>query len=187
MNRFRSVLVPLAALALIGAACSDDDDGGSAEVAEDSDQAVAEAAEGVADTEPEGPPNALRPGLEVTSVDFTTGVAVITNNGDRDIDLTGHWICNRPSYAELPTGALMPGDTVEASLGGFSPDGGEVAIYSSDAFGDPDAMQTYVGWGAGGGRQSVAEEAGLWVGEPVQPAGDTIELTGAPGSAGGWT
>ena len=132
-------------------------------------------------------PEVLRPGLQVTSVDFTTGVAVITNLGDRDIDLTGHWICNRPSYAELPARELAAGESVEASLGGFSADGGEVAVYTSDAFGDPTAIATYVGWGGGGGRESVAEEAGIWSGGPVQPAGDTIELTGEPGSAAGWS
>ncbi|MGI9644370.1 MAG: hypothetical protein ACR2O6_03570 [Ilumatobacteraceae bacterium] len=183
MNRLRTLLIPLAALAMFGAACSDDE-GDGAEVAEDVDQVSTEPTVAQEEEVSAGP---LRPGLEVTSVDFTTGVAVITNNGDRDIDLTGHWICNRPSYAELPAQTLAPGDTVEASLGGFVADAGEVAIYNSDAFGDPTAIQTYVGWGSGGGRQSVAEEAGIWSGAAVQPAGDKITLTGEPGSAAGWT
>lgn len=185
MNRLRTLLIPLAALALLGAACSDDDDDGGAEVVQDADQISTEPS--VEPEEEAAAADPLRPGLEVTSVDFTTGVAVITNNGERDIDLTGHWICNRPSYAELPATTLAPGDTVEASLGGFSADGGEVAIYDSDAFGDSAAIQTYVAWGGGGGRQGVAEEAGIWVGAPVQPAGDSITLTGDPGSATGWS
>lgn len=124
--------------------------------------------------------------LQVTSVDFTSGVAVIANTGDEPYELVGHWICNRPSYAEIADRTLAPGDIVEVSLGGFSADGGEVAIYRSPEFGNARDIVTYVDWGAGGGRQSVAEAAGIWSGAPVAPAGDSIALTGEPGSADGW-
>ncbi len=190
--RLRQLLVPIAALALFGAACANDDDSDDvAEVLEgnvqDRDVTAEENPEPEPDPEAPAEPGVLRPGLQVTSVDFTTGVTVITNLGERDIDLTGHWICNRPSYAELPAQVLAPGQSVEASLGGFSADGGEVAIYTSDAFGDSEAISTYVSWGSEGGRQPVAEEAGIWSGDPVRPSGDTIELTGEPGSAAGWS
>jgi hypothetical protein len=189
MSNLRKLLLSLAALTLVGAACGSDDSGPGVvlldrdELGTAANESVPPAAEAPADDESE----VLRPGLQVTSVDFATGVAVITNLGERDVDLTGHWICNRPNYAELPSGTLVPGDSVEASLGGFSVQGGEVAIYTSDGFGDPNEISTYVGWGSGGGRQPVAEEAGIWTGDPVQPAGDAIELTGDPGSATGWT
>lgn len=186
MINVRAIFVPVLALGLLAAACGGDDDDGTEELPEDRDELSVEPEETVAE-EAEPPPDVLREGLQVTSVDFTTGVAVITNNGDRDIDLAGHWICNRPSYAEMPNQVLTPGDSVEASLGGFSPDGGEVAIYTSDAFGDSTAIATYVSWGSGGGRDPVAKEAGIWEGAPVQVAGDTIELTGEPGSADGWS
>jgi len=191
MSNLRKLLISVAALALAGAACGSDGDSGPGEIPEDRDELGTESNESLplATAEPadDGASDVLRPGLQVTSVDFTTGVTVITNEGERDIDLTGHWICNRPNYAELTARMLGPGDSVEASLGGFSADGGEVAVYISDAFGDPSQISTYVGWGAGGGRQPVAEEAGIWSGAPVQPAGDTIELTDEPGSAAGWS
>ncbi len=191
MSTLRTLLAPITALALLGAACgSSGDDGG--EPPGDQDELGAESSEATSPPATDAPADSeaeavLRIGVQVTSVDFTTGVAVITNNGDRDVDLSGWWICNRPNYAELPQRTLAPGDSVEASLGGFSAEAGEVAIYSDDAFGDATAIQAYVGWGDGGGRQSVAEEAGIWSGGPVQPAGDTIELTGDAGSAAGWS
>ena len=161
----RTLLALLLSLALIGAACGSNDDSSSSTVATESSAGD----------------------LQVTSVDFTTGVAVLTNVGTGNFDLNGHWICNRPSYAELPEEVLQPGEFVEVSLDGFSPDGGEVAIYSSNSFGDNEAILAYVGWGAGGGRQSVAVEAGVWSGEPVGPVGDEIVLTGDSGSADGWS
>ena len=114
-------------------------------------------------------------------------VVPITNTGDQPYDLSGHWICQRPTYAELPSEVLEPGATYDASLGGFSADGGEVAVYTSNSFGSSDDIVSYVGWGSGGGRQGVAEGAGIWSGGTVRPAGDAITLSGEPGNAGGWS
>ena len=190
MKPLRQLLAPLTALALVGGACGNDDDSDDAAVedtVQDDYGTSSERAEPEPEPEPAPEPGVPSSGLQVTSVDFTTGVAVITNLGEVDIDLTGHWICNRPSYAELPAQVLGPGESVEASLGGFSAEGGEVAIYTSDAFGDSTAIPTYVSWGPEGGRQPVAEEAGIWSGDAVQPSGESIQLTGAPGTAEGWS
>lgn len=160
------LLMLVVCFALVAGACGGDDDAASG--------AAGGADAGVADV------------LQVTSVDFTTGVAVIANTGDEPYDMVGHWICNRPSYAEIGDRTLQPGETADVSLGGFSADGGEVAIYSSSDFGSAEDIVTYVDWGAGGGRQGVAEAAGIWTGDPVIPTGDAIVLIGDPGTADGW-
>lgn len=169
----RTLFALLLSLALIGAACGSNGDSTSTLATESSAGSTGELS--------------LAGDLQVTSVDFATGVAVVTNLGTGNFDLKGHWICNRPAYAELPGDVLQPGEFVEVSLDGFSPDAGEVAVYSSDRFGDKEALLAYVGWGSGGGRQSIAVEAGIWSGEPVAPGGNEIVLTGSPGSADGWS
>jgi hypothetical protein len=175
----RRVAIAVASFALIGAACGGDD-GGSSE------GSTATVAESAADDGEESEAAVESP-LQVTSVDYTTGVATLTNTGDQPYDLKGHWICQRPTYAELPDEVLDPGATYEASLGGFDAGGGEVAVYTSNSFSSSEDIVSYVGWGSGGGRQGVAEEAGIWSGGTVQPTGDAITLSGEPGSAGGWS
>lgn len=114
--------------------------------------------------------------LRVTEVDFVAGVATITNIGDESVDLAGHWLCNRPAYVELPGQPLDAGETIEVSIGGLTQGGGEVGLYTSDSFGNADDLLDYVTWGSGGGRLSVAETAGLWVGEPVTADGEALSL-----------
>lgn len=174
----RRLAIAVASFALIGAACGGDDGGSS----EGSTAVPESAADDVEESEA-----ALESPLQVTSVDFTSGVATITNTGHQSYDLKGHWICQRPTYAELPDEVLEPGATYEASLGGFDAGGGEVAVYTSDSFGSSEDIVSYVGWGSGGGRQGVAEDAGIWSGGTVQPSGETITLSGDPGSATGWS
>lgn len=176
----RRIAIAAASLILIGAACGGDDGDSN------DDSAASAPAESTQDdgTQSEAAVESL---LQVTSVDFTTGIATITNTGDQPYDLKGHWICQRPTYAELPDEVLDPGATYEASLGGFDAGGGELAVYTSNSFGSSEDIVSYVGWGSGGGRQGVAEEAGIWSGGTVQPTGDTITLTGDPGSAGDWS
>ena len=201
LSNRRSLLIVIAALALIAAACgsdSADDESVVAEeapvvedpVAPETDDAPAEEPEAEpGDPAPEDIPVSDLPGvpLQVTSIDFATGVATLSNVGTEQYDITGHWLCNRPNYAPLPDQILGPGETLDVGIAGFSGVGGEVAIYTSNNFGSIDDIVTYVGWGAGGGRQRVAEGANIWSGDTVQPAGDVITLTGDPGSAAGWS
>jgi hypothetical protein len=175
----RRVAITAALFVLVGAACGGDD-------GDSSEGSAATAAESSTDdgTQSAAAEESL---LQVTSVDYATGVATLTNTGDQPYDLADHWICQRPTYAELPDEMLEPGATYEASLGGFDAGGGEIAVYTSNSFGNSEDIVSYVGWGSGGGRQGVAEEAGIWSGGPVQPTGDTITLSGDPGSADGWS
>lgn len=180
-RRGRTTLGAAVALVALVAACGSDDGDSTSEPTTGSEPAADVVADSATDSV------ASSSGLQVTSVDFETGVAVLTNNGDAHYDLAGHWICNRPSYAELPDEVLDPGATIEVSAGGFDAAGGEVAVYISDTFSSSDDIVAYVGWGAGGGRDTVAVEAGIWTGQPVQPEGSAITLDGDPGSAEGWT
>lgn len=181
-RRGRTTLGAAVALVALVAACGSDDGDSTSEPTTGSEPAADVVADSATDSVA-----ASSSGLQVTSVDFETGVAVLTNNGDAHYDLAGHWICNRPSYAELPDEVLDPGATIEVSAGGFDAAGGEVAVYISDTFSSSDDIVAYVGWGAGGGRDTVAVEAGIWTGQPVQPEGSAITLDGDPGSAEGWT
>lgn len=131
-------------------------------------------------------PAASTSGLEVIAVDFVGGNATVANSGSEAVELSGHQLCNRPTYVALPDQTLGPGETIDVSIGGLTQDGGEVALYTSADFGSSDALVDYVTWGSGGGRLSVAEEAGQWSGSPATAEGDSLTLIGASGTADGW-
>jgi hypothetical protein len=136
--------------------------------------------------------------FEITTVGFTDPMLVITNVGTESGNLGGHWICQRPTYQELPDVELAPGESVAISLGGdsFTPPAGaltiegaldlgsitaasgEIALYSSNSFGSADAMVSYVEWGESGhGRSATAVEAGAWdEGGFVPTTGDTAGI-----------
>jgi hypothetical protein len=121
--------------------------------------------------------------FEITTVSFASPMVVITNVGTESGNLGGHWICQRPSYQEIPDVELAPGESVAISLGGdgFAPPAGaltiegaldlgaiaagsgEIGLYSSNSFGSADAIVSYVEWGnSGHGRSATAVEAGAW-------------------------
>ncbi len=125
--------------------------------------------------------------LAVTAVDIGGGVATITNTGAAPVGLGGHWLCNRPIYVELPAQDLAPGESIEITIGGLGSSSGEVGLYRSANFGSSDDIIDYVAWGGGGGRQSVAESAEVWSGEPIADPGPTLTLVGESGSAAGWS
>jgi hypothetical protein len=113
-----------------------------------------------------------------------TTFVMITNVGGSPIELGQHWLCQRPSYSQLPATVLEPGDTVaigfdgdppsdlvgltatfdlEGALGGVTRDDGELGLYTAASFDDVSAITDYVQWGsAGHGRESVAVGAGIW-------------------------
>lgn len=176
------------ALMVIAAACGDDSDSDSSA---DTDSATGTAAPAATDTPAESDPPATEPvatgGLQVSGVDFDAGTAQVVNLGDSPVDLTGHWVCNRPNYAELPAVELAPGEEIEIGVVGLADSGGEVAIYTSNEFDNSDHIVSYVQWGSGGGRAPVAEEAGIWSGPPADATTGGVTLTGEPGSAAGWS
>lgn len=108
-----------------------------------------------------------------------SGTIEIGNLGPDAGDLTGFWIAIHPFYLEIPSTIIAPGKAIIVSIAeeadtelvipaaGLLPalksGSGEIGLYSSGGFGDPDAMVDYVEWGSTGHvRSSVAIAAGLW-------------------------
>jgi hypothetical protein len=164
------LILTVAVLALLAAACSSESDDAAATPVASDPTAPSDA-----------PPttDAASPGGGVTDLAITEVVfgdhVTITNVGTETITIDEVWLCNRPAYTSVAV-SLAPGESQPidaASLGGLGKDAGEVALYTSGSFDDPDAIVDYVGWGGGGGRASVALAAGIW------PDGDTLEAPGA--------
>ncbi len=104
--------------------------------------------------------------------------------------LTGIWLAIDPYYLELPSTVLAPGSALIVSVAedadpklvvpaaGLLPPlasaSGEIGLYRSGDFGNPDAMIDYVQWGSTKhARTSVAVAAGLW------PEEETISIDGS--------
>ncbi len=124
--------------------------------------------------------------LAMTTVVFGDNpYVVVTNLGSSSVDLGDYWLCQRPSYSQIPSYTVEPGQNVAITftdvpapdviaidgtvtlgdgLGGITVDGGELGLYGSSDFGSSAAIVDYVEWGSGDrGRESVAVEAGIWV------------------------
>jgi len=151
------------------------------------------------------------PVFQIASVTFGSPMVTIYNIGDEDGTLAGHWLCQRPSYVEIPEISLAPGEGVAISLGGnvflpppglktaegqlnvgaLNPTSGELALYSSNDFGSSEAIVSYVEWGEGDhARSSVAVGAGIWeAGAFVATTADTVLIqvtTFSDTTPGGW-
>jgi len=110
----------------------------------------------------------------------------VINTGPQAGTIHGHWIAIHPFYLELPSTIVEVGQTVRVSLdpdadpgvvvgaAGLLPvlvaPGGEVGLYSSGNFGDPNSIVDYLEWGSGGHfRSTVAIAAGVWDENSVVP------------------
>ncbi len=178
-------MLVIAVLALVAAACGDSDDSGDEPATQDT------AAPETAAPEPDVTDAAVASGtaadLAITAVVFDDHVT-ITNLGSDPVSVDGLWICNRPNYMQLPTAVIAPGESIEISDFALPAGGGEVALYTSNSFGDSAAIVDYVGWGSGGGRSSVAASAGIWpAGETVTASGASIAASNGGSSAADWS
>ena len=205
----RRTLGPILALALLAAACSsggDSADGGQSTTTKATTTVVETTTSAVADTSsttgstttaPETTttvgdvPTGESP-LVVMSIGFDTKFILIRNDGDDDYDLSGHWVCNRPSYLQLPDQVLAPGDAIEIDVRtlGLNPDSGELALYTSGDFASSTDIIRYVQWGTDShGRTSVAVAGGVWPeGDFVDNQGGNLESTGSnPVSSADWS
>lgn len=173
MRRFLLVV----ALALFAAACSGDDETAS----DTTTSAPQEGSTTVPASTTAGGGSAV---FAIETVTFGDGaMVVITNTGTGAGELAGHWLCQRPSYFQIPDVALGPGEQVAialdgdgfapppgaltvdavATVGTIDPASGELGLYSASQFDDATAIVSYVEWGsAGHGRSSVAVAAGIW-------------------------
>ncbi len=173
-------LTLIVAIALIVAACGGDDDDAATTLPTeppDTSETTAAPASGT---------------IVIAEIDFDGDRIVLQNAGDAPYDLTGHWICNRPAYQELPSEVIEPGGTIEVAASSVALDAasGELGVYTARAFDSADAMVRYVAWGAAGqGRQATAAEAGLWGADDFVDNGSAgITSTGAnPVSSSDWT
>ena len=110
----------------------------------------------------------------------------VINTGPQAGNIHGHWIAIHPFYLELPSTIVEVGQTVRVSLdpdadpevvvgaAGLLPvlvaPAGEVGLYSSGNFGDPNSIVDYLEWGSGGHfRSTVAIAAGIWDENSVVP------------------
>lgn len=184
----RRLLALFGALLLVAAACSDDSEGGDSGAGDTSTTASSATTD-----EAEAPDSGDTTALAITQVTFGGGGSVtITNVGAEIVDTTGYWVCNQPSYSELSGGDLAPGESVQVSatgLGGLPDVGAAAGLYSSNDFGSSEAIVDYVQWGDGGGRASVATDAGIWPGEGevVAVEGAAIVADAGGSSAGDWS
>ena len=128
----------------------------------------------------------------------------VANIGLGSGNLGGFWLCQRPSYYEIPPVRLEPGEVAAIALGGDVPDligiaavfdagrglgrvvraDGELGLYRAPVFGDKDAIVDYVEWGSSGhGRSAVAVAASIWVEDgfvPVPPEAQSIAVLSPP-------
>jgi hypothetical protein len=160
--------------------------------------------------EPAGPAQFV-----VSAVGFEFGGWVeVRNVGDQAGTVRGMWLCNRPSYFELPDITLGPGASILVAASGASPDlndlgearggvavvegtvgsirdsGGEIGLYISSSFGSSDDILSYVEWASSGhGRSSTAVAAGVWIAGGFVETADALFMEAtvdAPDSPDDW-
>ena len=118
----------------------------------------------------------------ITEINFEAGTIEITNHGDTDVDPNGLIVCNFPDYAPVagaPT--LGPGESTRVDINAISipadPADGEMGLYLTGDFEDPDAIVAYVEWGSTDHTRSPVAQAAtvggeaVWTGGFVDPAG----------------
>lgn len=108
--------------------------------------------------------------VRINEIDPAGNWVELHNAGDAEVDVAGWQFCNRPAYAAIGDLEVVAGSTT-IPAGGYlvvrwdaiHAGGPELGLYTSSQFGSADALVDYVEYGAaGGGRESVAVEAGLW-------------------------
>jgi hypothetical protein len=143
--------------------------------------------------------NSAQAAIVISEIDLVNNKVELVNTGSAAVDITAYWICNRlngsPFYTAVGPGLIDVPNSSQNSLnilnGGILtltltaaivPDAsGEIGLYSTNSFGSSASLVDYVGWGADGVRDSVAEGGGIWVSGSFVPvsgisAGQTIQL-----------
>jgi hypothetical protein len=120
--------------------------------------------------------------LQVVGVDFQLNSVLLLNNGAEEVRTEDLHLCQGEMCFEFNIFSIAPRTTIVFSVsraGEVVPAGGEIALYESEVYSDPDSMLDYVAWGsAGQPAGATAAEALLWSEEDfVETGPDTIILT----------
>lgn len=182
----RLFLTLVGTLALVGAACSDDDVDTSTTLAAADQSSPDDVSASGARRQPQGSSSYFS--IEEIGVG-PQGYVSLTNITDVPVTLAGLHLCQDNACVELPDVAVEPAATVrvaeddggglndvvvtEADLGTLSAPDGEIALYSSAETDGSEAMIVYVEWGSTPhDRTDDAIEAGLWLADSFAPTAD---------------
>lgn len=104
--------------------------------------------------------------LQLVGIDFELDSIILANQGAGEVRTEGLWVYQNGESSEFNVFIIEPRTEILFSvrdIGGVDPSGGEIALFDSDSFSDPDAVLEYVAWGGSGHNSvDVAIEAGQW-------------------------
>lgn len=119
--------------------------------------------------------------LQLVGIDFELDSIILTNGGADRLRTENLWVYQDGEVSKFNIFFIQPRTQVlfrVRDIGGLDNSGGEIALYSSDSFSDPDALIAYVAWGSSGhSRMNLAIDAGRWNQEgPVETEADTLVI-----------
>ena len=121
--------------------------------------------------------------VRITEVNVSTRNVEVTNFGAASVNLTGWRFCHIFTYPSL-SGNIAAGESRQFSVT-FNQTASDLCLYRAAlagetfSFGDPNFMQDFIQWGAGGqGRQSVAVAKGIWTNSPPASAFFAVPAAG---------
>ncbi|MEQ9229101.1 MAG: Calx-beta domain-containing protein, partial [Cyclobacteriaceae bacterium] len=137
-------------------------------------------------------------GIIINEVEYLgTDRIELKNTSDGTVDISAFWMCSLFSYEQISNLTLESGSLSMAPgsitvLSGFSMNdaAADLGLYTSPSFGSASAMTAFVQWGSGGnGRESVAQNRGIWTAGdfiPTVGTGNTIEFDGEGFTSSDW-
>jgi len=140
--------------------------------------------------------------LVLSEVDPINNTIEIYNGTGAAVDLSTYWFCARRSYRQLNNsfnvvnGSLIIPDrgyvVLQSDTYDLNDSSSDLGLYTTNTFGDPNAMVDFVQWGGASGfvnRETEAVTAGLWnAGEftAVPTAGSSIARLNSNQDMSGW-
>ncbi len=125
------------------------------------------------------------------------GTVELKNTGTSIVDVSGYFLCDFPAYQSISNSTLdcgnmmmMPGSLLTVNnFNTIDGQDGEMGLYSSPNYTNPDAMVDYVEWGSTGHqRSSVAVNANIWTdGDFVASFVGSLSYDGEGDSSTDWS